>query len=126
MIRWHVRKRFTKSHAIGNTMLIDVKNFHLCHITLPSKWEMMNLHNACSNASLKPSCMIFFSRLPVLNLLMAGETCIVWHRMISSCKVFQELYDQRNEKSWIATGNPSDKTNEFCFFHINSTCKYIV
>ena len=61
------------------------------------------------------------SRLSITELLKARRTCVSWHRMISSCNIFQQLYDERNKESWIAL---SSDHRGFCFFNNNSNKRY--
>ena len=59
------------------------------------------------------------SRLSICDLLRARETCVAWHRVVSSCKIFQKIYNERNQESWIAIALTNDPQNpdDFCPFN---------
>jgi len=61
------------------------------------------------------------SRLSICDLLRARLTCVSWHRIVSSCNIFQQLYDGRSQESWIAlTSDP----HGFCLFNNTSNKWY--
>ena len=60
------------------------------------------------------------SRLTICHLLIARRTCVAWHHIVSYCKFFQQLYDERNEESWIALRSPVGNPEHVCLFNIDS------
>ena len=60
------------------------------------------------------------SRLSIFDLLSAGKTCVNWHSIVSSCKIFQQSYDKKHEESCIVLGNPLENPRNVGLFHIKS------
>lgn len=60
------------------------------------------------------------SRLTICHLLIARRTCVPWNHIVSYCKFFQQLDDERNEESWIALRSPVGNPEHVCLFNIDS------
>lgn len=66
-----------------------------------------------------------FSRLSIPDLLIARQSCVSWYRIVSSCQIFQKLYDERNHESWIALCSSSRlNPNGFVLFNANDAKQY--
>lgn len=65
------------------------------------------------------------SRLSIPDLLIARQSCVSWHRIVSFCQIFQELYDEVNHESWIALSSSSRlNPNGFVLFNANDAKQY--
>jgi len=74
-----------------------------------------------------PECLLhdILSRLSIPDLLIARQSCVSWYRIVSSCRIFQELYDERNHESWVALCSSSRlNPNGFVLFNANDAKQY--
>ena len=61
------------------------------------------------------------SRLSIWDQFRARLTCVSWHRIVSSCNYFKQLYDGRNQESWIALTSDPQNPLDYCLFNNNSS-----
>lgn len=100
------------------------KRYGLSSLTHPSQYQSPN------KKPTPPSCLFerlpeyivhdILSRLSIPDLLMAGQSCVAWHRIVSLCPIFQQLYDERNHQPWIAlTATSPNNPDGFVLFNAN-------
>jgi len=109
------------------------KRYGLSSLTHPSEYQ--SPINYCANKrcvrSTPPSCLLdclpesilqdILSRLSIPDLLMARQSCVAWHRIVSFCPIFRELYDERNQQSWITlTSTSRYNPDGFVLFNTNN------
>jgi len=65
------------------------------------------------------------SRLSIPDLFIASQSCLSWYRIVSSCQIFRELYDERNHEPWIALCSSSSlNPNGFVLFNAHDPKQY--
>jgi hypothetical protein len=127
----HVANGRLCTRRIDNGSCSDSRNQQRSE-QLPSQPNETRINNAVKKRRVDGStkCLLgrlpedilhdILSRLSISDLLRARRTCVAWHRIVSSCNIFQRLYDERSEESWIAlTGHPRNP-DDFCIFNNNS------